>query len=42
MLNLGSKTSSSSQIFTIRSGFLKHAETLGQWHFLDLHAIVFV
>ena len=32
----------SSQIFTILSGFLNHAETLRQGHFLDLHVIVFV
>ena len=42
MLNLGSKTSPSSQIFTIPSDFLNHAETLRQGHFFDLHVIVFV
>ena len=42
MLNLGSKTSLSSQNFTIPSNFRNHAETLRQGHFLDLHVIVFV
>ena len=42
MLNLGSKTSLSSHIFTIPSTFRDHAETLRQGHFLDLHTIVFV
>ena len=42
MLNLGSKTSPSSQIFTIPSNFRNHAVTPRQGHFLDLHVIVFV
>ena len=42
MLNLGSKTSSSSQIFTIPSNFRNQAEALKQGHFLDLHVIVFI
>ena len=42
MLNLGSKTLPSSQIYTIPSDFWNHAETLKQGHFLDLHVIVFV
>ena len=42
MLNLGSKTSLSSQNFTMPSNFRNHAETLRQGHFLDLHGIVFV
>ena len=42
MLNLGLKTSPSSQIFTIPSDFRNHAETLRQGDFPDLHVIVFV
>ena len=42
MLNLGSKTSPRTQIFTIPSNFRNHAETPRQEHFLDLHIIVFV
>ena len=42
MLNLGSKTSPRSQIFTIPSNFRNHVETPRQGHFLDLHVTDFV
>ena len=39
---LSSKTSPSSQIFSIHVIFQNTAEALRQGHFLDLHVIVFV
>ena len=42
MLNLGSRTSPSSQTFSISVIFETTTEALRQGHFLDLHVIVFV
>ena len=42
MLNLGSKNSPISQIFSIPSNLQNHRWVLRQEHFLDLHLIVYI